>query len=119
MGHSHTDGRQHGGLVIDIAQLVALVEEVRTRTAAALDELVGKLGAASAADVDYDFGALVKAAQQLLELDDGEMARMLKVSRPTIGRWIRGFSTPHQLGRRAIFDALTQRARAKAKSYRD
>ncbi len=110
--------KQHG-VVIDIAQLVALVEEVRASTANAFNELIEQLDAASSADTEYDFGGLVKAAQQLLELDDSDMAAMLKVSRPTIGRWIRGISSPHPLGRRAIFETLIGKARVKARTYRN
>lgn len=40
--------------------------------------------------------------EQLLMLDDLEMAKLLKVSRPTISRWVRGISTPHPLMRKAI-----------------
>lgn len=106
------------GAFIDIGHLVALVEAARAHMAGALDELVAKLADASSSDADVDFGGLVKAAQRVLELDDGDMARMLKVSRPTIGRWIRGTSQPHPLGRGAIFEALSGHARVKAKNLR-
>ena len=68
-----------------------------------LDELAKNLNAALSASVD--FSALVKLAQKHLDLDDLEMSRLLKVSRPTIGRWVRGeSSTPHPLSRKAIFE---------------
>ena len=81
-----------------------------------LDELAKNLNAALSASVD--FSALVKLAQKHLDLDDLEMSRLLKVSRPTIGRWVRGDSTPHPLSRKAIFDVLAKQARARAKSLR-
>lgn len=103
---------------IDVAQLMVLVTEVRNRTAHAIDELVSNLETACRADGDVDFAGLLKVSQQLLQLDDLEMSRMLKVSRPTIGRWIRGVSAPHALGRGAIFDVLVKKARSRAKELR-
>ncbi len=110
--------RQPQGAFVDIAELVSLVERARSQMTEALDELVVKLAAASSTDAEVDFGGLVKAAQRLLSMDDGEMARILKVSRPTIGRWIRGSSLPHPLGRTAIFEALAGQARIRIKSLR-
>ncbi len=110
--------RQPHGAYVDIAELVSLVERARAQMSEALDELVSKLAAASLTDADVDFGGLVNAAQRLLALDDGDMARMLKVSRPTIGRWIRRSSSPHPLARGAIFEALSGQARIRVKSLR-
>ncbi len=101
--------------VFDIADLLVLVERVRAQMVPALEELVSKLEAAAASEAELDFGGLVKAAQQLLELDDTDMARALNVSRPTIGRWIRGVSSPHPLTRQAICGALVKKARGKIK----
>jgi len=110
--------RQPHGAFVDIAALVSLVERARTQMTEALDELIAKLAAASSTDADVDFGGLVLAAQRLLAMDDGDMARMLKVSRPTIGRWIRGSSSPHPLGRGAIFEVLSGQARIRIKNLR-
>jgi len=110
--------RQPHGAFVDIAELVALVERARAQMTEALDELVTKLAAASSSDADVDFAGLVNAAQRLLAMDDGDMARLLKVSRPTIGRWVRGVSAPHALGRGAIFDALSGQARIRIKNLR-
>lgn len=99
----------------DIADLLALVERVRAQMLPALEELVAKLQAASESEAELDFAGLVGAAQQLLELDDTEMARTLNVSRPTIGRWVRGVSSPHPLTRKAICAALILKARGKIK----
>jgi len=95
-----------------------LVADVRMRTAEALDELVGNLENACKSDSEVDFPGLIKVSQQLLLLDDLEMSRLLMVSRPTIGRWMRGISAPHPLGRSAIFDVLVKKARARAKDFR-
>ncbi len=105
--------------VFDIADLLALVERVRAEMIPALEELVAKLDAAAATDAELDFAGLIKAAQQLLELDDTDMARTLNVSRPTIGRWIRGISSPHPLTRRAICGALIKTARGKLRLLQD
>lgn len=99
-----------------IAKLSRQLEEFRTQTARGLDALAKRLDAASSTSVD--FSALVQLAQRHLVLDDLEMSRLLKVSRPTIGRWVRGDSTPHPLARKAIFDVLAKQARARAKSLR-
>jgi hypothetical protein len=100
----------------DIPRLFRRLEESRAEMARCLDELAKNLNAALSASVD--FSALVKLAQKHLDLDDLEMSRLLKVSRPTIGRWVRGDSTPHPLSRKAIFDVLAKQARARAKSLR-
>jgi hypothetical protein len=100
-------------VVFDIADLLELVERVRAQIIPALEELIAKLEAAAATDEEIEFGGLVRAAQQLLELDDTDMAGTLNVSRPTIGRWIRGISSPHPLTRKAICNALVKKARGK------
>lgn len=105
--------------VFDIADLLRLVDEVRAQLVPALQELIAKLDAAAATDADIEFGALIKAAKLLLELDDGDMAQALNVSRPTIGRWIRDVSSPHVLTRKAICGALVARARGKIKLLQD
>lgn len=115
MQGSNTSRQAHA---IDVAQLMVLVAEVRDRTAHAIDELVGNLEAACRSDGEVDFAGLLKVSQQLLQMDDLEMSRMLKVARPTIGRWIRGVSAPHALGRAAIFDVLVKKARSRARELR-
>ncbi|WP_126002171.1 hypothetical protein [Sphingomonas sp. ABOLE] len=104
--------------VVDVSQLMRLVEEVRAKTAKALDELVENLESASCTDVEQDFAGLVKASQQLLRVDDLELARALNVSRPTIGRWTRGDSAPHRLARPAVFEVLIKKARAQVRELR-
>lgn len=105
--------------VVDLAALLSLVAEARSRMVPALQALVVQLEACSSADAEVDFGALIKASQQLLELDDTDMARLLNVSRPTIGRWIRGQAKPHALARRAIATALIRDARTKLRLLED
>jgi len=56
-------------------------------------------------------------AQLALEVDDTELARALRVSRPTIGRWARGDSAPHPIGRRPALMSLAELAEAKLKHH--
>ncbi|WAJ29425.1 hypothetical protein [Antarcticirhabdus aurantiaca] len=106
-------------VVLDFSDFLELVKNVRAQMAQAIGELVSMLEAAAASDADLDFAGLVRASQQLLELDDADLARILNVSRPTVGRWTRGVSSPHPLARKAIFDALARSARGKLKLLRD
>ena len=63
------------------------------------------------------FSKLFAEAQLLLELDDSELATLFKVSRPTIGRWTRGDSAPHPIGRKSIFTALGKIAKSKLRLH--
>lgn len=107
---------QSGVMPIDIAALSHSVTRARSVLAKAFDDLIIDLDAAASAEEDFDFPSLLKCAQQMLCVDDLEMSKILKVSRPTIGRWIRGISAPHPLARKAIFAVLAKKSRAKAKS---
>jgi len=64
-----------------------------------------------------EFSRLFDRAQSVLEVDDTELARALKVSRPTIGRWARGDSAPHPIGRRPVLMTLAELAEAKLKQH--
>jgi transcriptional regulator with XRE-family HTH domain len=64
-----------------------------------------------------EFSRLFDRAQRVLEIDDLELARMLRVSRPTIGRWARGESAPHPLGRKPVFVMLAKVAQAKLRVH--
>jgi DNA-binding XRE family transcriptional regulator len=57
---------------------------------------------------DALFQSLLTYAQNMLELEDTELAKMLQVSRPTINRWVTGRTAPHPLARRAVMDALSK-----------
>jgi DNA-binding transcriptional regulator YiaG len=63
------------------------------------------------------FAELFAKAQRVLELDDAELARAFKISRPTVGRWARGESAPHPLGRKPVFDVLGRYAMAKLRRH--
>lgn len=106
-------------VVLNFSHFIELFESVRAQTIEAIGELVTTLEGASESGSDLNFAGLVKASQQLLQLDDTELARVLNVARPTVGRWTRGVSAPHPLARKAVFDALVRTARAKLKLLRD
>jgi transcriptional regulator with XRE-family HTH domain len=63
------------------------------------------------------FSHLFDQAQVVLELDDTELARILRVSRPTVGRWARGVSAPHPIGRTPVLITLAEIADAKLKYH--
>jgi hypothetical protein len=64
-----------------------------------------------------EFSRLFAHSLSVLEVDDATLARMFRVSRPTIGRWARGDSAPHPIGRKPVFDQLINLARLKLKYY--
>lgn len=76
---------------------------------ASLTSLIADLKAAGSVDKDA-FALLFKKAQRVLELDDAEVARALQISRPTVGRWARGESAPHALGRKPTLTWLAKQA---------
>jgi transcriptional regulator with XRE-family HTH domain len=64
-----------------------------------------------------DFSRLFAHAQLVLEVDDLELARTLRVSRPTVGRWTRGDSAPHPIGRQPVLMTLAKLAEAKLRVH--
>ena len=98
----------------DVAELTRQADDAQATVEKALNALAASLGDPAA--IERDFGRRFGLAQKILRLDDLGMSRLLKVSRPTIGRWARGDSTPHPLARKAIFAALAKEAKAQAKS---
>ena len=64
-----------------------------------------------------EFSRLFERAQLVLELEDVELAGMLRVSRPTIGRWTRGETAPHPIGRKPVFAVLVRVAQAKLRIH--
>lgn len=61
------------------------------------------------------FAEAFKRALRVLELDDYEAAKIFQISRPTVGRWTRGDSSPHPVGRQPILKSLEKRAERKRK----
>jgi DNA-binding transcriptional regulator YiaG len=64
------------------------------------------------------FAGLIKQAQDVLEAEDDELADRLGVSRPTIGRWERGETAPHPIGRPGVLRVLIKLADEKLKFHR-
>lgn len=64
-----------------------------------------------------EFSRLFDYAQLVLEIDDLELARILRVSRPTIGRWTRGESAPHPIGRRSVLTTLAKLAEVRLRVH--
>src|SRR5687768_8926280 len=62
---------------------------------------------------DPTFQRILFEAQGLLELTDASIAEALRVSRPTVSRWIRGKNLPHRALRpsvvRWVIDEVEQR----------
>jgi hypothetical protein len=52
------------------------------------------------------FQDLFSRTQYLLEMQDLELAKFFRVSRPTIGRWAAGHSAPHPVMRQVIIRQL-------------
>ena len=104
--------------VVDVGSLTRQADEARAETARALDTLVAQLDAGAATDEPFDFAGLITVSKKLLMLEDLEMSRLLKTSRPNVGRWARGVSSPHPIARRAVLQTLAKEARAKAKAAR-
>lgn len=104
--------------VVDVDALTRQVDEARAETARALDALVAQLDMAAATDEAFDFAGLIAATKKILSLDDLEMSRLLKTSRPNVGRWARGVCSPHPIARGAVLRALAKEARAKARAAR-
>ena len=73
-----------------------------------------KIAAANLRD-DAEFQALLSGAQELLELSDQELADSLRVSRPTVNRWMRGKNLPHNALRNPIFTWVNQQATERLK----
>ena len=63
-----------------------------------------------------EFTTLFGEAAMALELTDAQLARKFRISRPTVGRWIRGESAPHSLGRKSVFNVLMRDAKEKVRA---
>jgi len=89
-------------------------EQLRVKT---LRQLVAVLRGFPVEAERAEFSRLFDRAQSVLEVDDTELSRTLRVSRPTIGRWARGDSAPHPIGRGPVLLSLAELAKMKLKLY--
>lgn len=83
----------------------------------ALQSLIGVLKQFPTEAERSVFAALFNRAQKLLELDDTDLARILRVSRPTVGRWARGDSAPHPIARDAVLKTFIDIAEQRLKRH--
>lgn len=60
-------------------------------------------------DSRENFRAAFAASVEVLGLSDLDIARVLQISRPTVGRWTRGEAAPHPVGRKPILEYLLKR----------
>jgi len=69
------------------------------------------------ADLDSStaFQSLLNRAQALLEMNDQEIGDALRVSRPTVNRWMRGKSLPHRALRKPIAEWVLRQLTLKIK----
>lgn len=67
---------------------------------------------------DSEFRALLIESQALLELSDQELADAIRVSRPTVNRWIRGRNLPHNALRMPIFSWISNQLAERANLVR-
>jgi hypothetical protein len=93
----------------DVMPLVEMLRESEIRQIEVLRNLVQRLKDAPT-DNDEVFAKLFALATEILKRTDAELAKDLSVVRPTIGRWVRGESRPHPLGRKSVFRVLQKLA---------
>ncbi len=81
------------------------------------NELSKFLEQLNAADIEDDsvFHALLKQSEVVLSLGDADLARELRISRPTVNRWRSGKNAPHIFMRHGILDWLKKRTRSLQK----
>lgn len=100
----------------EVEPLVEKFLESERRQVDVLQDLIGKLRKAPTEDAKV-FAELFGLATEMLHVDDLQLARVFKVSRPTIGRWARGESAPHPLGRGPVFQILLKMAETEIRRH--
>ena len=80
-----------------------------------LTELRRMAEAASVED-DAQFVDVLKRAAQVLELSEGQIADALRVSRPTVNRWLNAQSDPHPAMRQPIFHWIATQAKRRLRT---
>jgi len=64
---------------------------------------------------DNSFYSIIQKSDFVLGLSDTDLAREIRISRPTISRWRAGKNAPHVLMREGVINFLSKRARAQLK----
>lgn len=81
----------------------------------ALVELRHMAETASVED-DAQFVSVLKLSAQVLELSEGEIADALRVSRPTVNRWLNEQSDPHPAMRQPIFGWIATQVKRRLRT---
>ena len=84
---------------------------------ASLRELRVVVETCGSSDEREPFTMAFRQARLVLEIDDSQLARDLKTARPTIGRWARGDSAPHPLGRGPVYAYLLRQIDERLRRY--
>lgn len=90
----------------------AKADETRTLALKAVQKELRQAGVDGSRDT---FSRAFANAMHVLELNDLDVAQAFQISRPTVGRWIRGEAAPHAVGRKPILEALARRVATKLK----
>lgn len=94
------------------------VDEFERQRQAILAKLIEELGTAILDPEAAEFSRIFRHAQKVLGKSDLDMSMLFKVSRPTIGRWVRGVTAPHPMLRKAAYDSLLVEAKRTLKVLR-
>ncbi|MBC8114350.1 MAG: hypothetical protein H7062_08240 [Candidatus Saccharimonas sp.] len=81
-----------------------------------LQTLVAELQGFPEESSRLEFTRQFNDARMVLEQSDTDLARLFRISRPTASRWRSGDSAPHDLGRKAVFNALARVAKDKLRA---
>lgn len=98
-----------------VAYAAPVIHSARDR-ARSLEALMEMLASFDPESPRVEFTRRFREAAAVLELTHIDLARKFKISRPTAGRWERGESAPHPLGRKAVFDVLMREAKNKRRA---
>ena len=69
-------------------------------------------------DQDSEFTDILADSELILNLSDIELARAIRVSRPTVNRWRSGKAIPHTIMRSGVVNFITKRAKALLKGLK-
>lgn len=91
----------------------AALSEARHRQ---LSRLLDRLECYDPESSKAEFGALLNECQAKLELEDSDFARLFRVSRPTVNRWVRAETAPHSIARRPVVASLVSITKRRLRS---
>lgn len=85
-----------------------LISEATSSRIQLVENLLERLKIYRANSPREDFTYLLRHAASVLEFEERDLSELLKASKPTINRWIRGESVPSNSLREPIFRALSK-----------